>query len=45
VGFNGWGVTRGKRLVVLVAQKALAIAFNGAQTWRRWSRLSDWSTM
>src|SRR5947209_683510 len=37
------GVTRGKRLVVLVGQrKALAIAVKGAQTRRRWSKLRDW---
>ena len=37
------GVTRGKRLVVLVGQrKALAIAIKGAQTRRRWSKLCEW---
>jgi exodeoxyribonuclease V alpha subunit len=37
------GVTRGKRLVVLVGQrKALAIAVKGARTWRRWSKLREW---
>jgi exodeoxyribonuclease V alpha subunit len=37
------GVTRGKRLVVLVGQrKALAIAVKGAQTRRRWSKLREW---
>jgi exodeoxyribonuclease V alpha subunit len=37
------GVTRGKRLVVLVGQrKALAIAVKGARTRRRWSRLRGW---
>jgi exodeoxyribonuclease V alpha subunit len=37
------GVTRGKRLVVLVGQrKALAIAVKGAQARRRWSKLRDW---
>jgi len=36
------GVTRGKRLVVLVGQKrALAIAVKGAQTDRRWSKLGE----
>jgi exodeoxyribonuclease V alpha subunit len=36
------GVTRGKRLVVLVGQKrALAIAVRGQQT-RRWSKLKEW---
>jgi exodeoxyribonuclease V alpha subunit len=37
------GVTRGKRLVVLVGQrKALAIAVKGAGTRRRWSKLREW---
>src|SRR5437762_2327723 len=37
------GVTRGKRLVVLLGQrKALAIGVNGAQTKRRWSKLCEW---
>ena len=37
------GVTRGKRLVVLVGQrKALAIAVKGAQIRRRWSKLGEW---
>jgi len=37
------GVTRGKRLVVLVGQrKALAIAVKGARTRRRWSKLGYW---
>jgi exodeoxyribonuclease V alpha subunit len=37
------GVTRGKRLVVLVGQrKALAIAVKGAQSRRRWSKLREW---
>ena len=37
------GVTRGKRLVVLVGQKrALAIAVRGQQTRRRWSKLKEW---
>ena len=37
------GVTRGKRLVVLVGRrKALAIAVNGAGTRRRWSKLREW---
>jgi exodeoxyribonuclease V alpha subunit len=37
------GVTRGKRLVVLVGQrKALAIPVKGAQTKRRWSKLREW---
>ena len=37
------GVTRGKRLVVLVGQrKALAMAVKGARTRRRWSKLREW---
>jgi exodeoxyribonuclease V alpha subunit len=37
------GVTRGKRLVVLVGQrKALAIAVKGARTRTRWSKLRQW---
>jgi exodeoxyribonuclease V alpha subunit len=37
------GVTRGKRLVVLVGQrKALAIAVKGARVRRRWSKLREW---
>ena len=37
------GVTRGKRLVVLVGQrKALAIAVRGQQIRRRWSKLKEW---
>jgi len=37
------GVTRGKRLVVLVGQrKALAIAVRGGRTRGRWSKLRDW---
>jgi exodeoxyribonuclease V alpha subunit len=36
------GVTRGKRLVVLVGQrKALAIAVKGDRVQRRWSKLSE----
>ena len=36
------GITRGKRLVVLVGQKrALAIAVKGKQVMRRWSKLKD----
>jgi exodeoxyribonuclease V alpha subunit len=36
------GITRGKRLVVLVGQKrALAIAVKGRQVQRRWSKLSE----
>jgi UvrD-like helicase C-terminal domain/ATP-dependent RecD-like DNA helicase SH3 domain len=37
------GVTRGKRLVVLIGQRrALAIAVKGARTRRRWSKLREW---
>jgi exodeoxyribonuclease V alpha subunit len=37
------GMTRGKRLVVLVGQrKALAIAVKGPQARRRWSKLREW---
>ena len=37
------GVTRGKRLAVLVGQvKALAIAVKGARGRRRWSKLREW---
>ena len=37
------GVTRGKKLVVLVGQKkALAIAVAGRQARRRWSKLVEW---
>jgi exodeoxyribonuclease V alpha subunit len=37
------GVTRGKRLVVLVGQrKALAIAVKGARARRRWWKLREW---
>jgi exodeoxyribonuclease V alpha subunit len=39
------GLTRGKRLVVLVGQrKALAIAVRNQGGRRRWSRLRDWLT-
>jgi exodeoxyribonuclease V alpha subunit len=39
------GVTRGKRLVVLVGQrKALAIAVKGSRARRRWSKLREWLT-
>ncbi len=39
------GVTRGKRLVVLMGQrKALAIAVKGARARRRWSKLREWLT-
>jgi exodeoxyribonuclease V alpha subunit len=37
------GVTRGKRLVVLVGQKkAVAIAVRNVSGRRRWSKLQDW---
>jgi exodeoxyribonuclease V alpha subunit len=37
------GVTRGKRLVVLVGQrKAVAIAVRGVSGRRRWSKLNEW---
>jgi exodeoxyribonuclease V alpha subunit len=37
------GVTRGKKLVVLVGQrKALAIAVKGTRAVKRWSKLKDW---
>jgi exodeoxyribonuclease V alpha subunit len=37
------GVTRGRRLVVLVGQKkAVAIAVRNASSRRRWSKLDEW---
>ena len=37
------GVTRGKKLVVLVGQtKALAIAVKNGNSRRRWSKLREW---
>jgi exodeoxyribonuclease V alpha subunit len=37
------GITRGKRLVVLIGQRrALAIAVRGGQAKRRWSKLREW---
>lgn len=37
------GVTRGKRLVVMIGQrKALAMAVRGTQGRRRWSKLGEW---
>ena len=37
------GVTRGRRLVVLVGQrKALAVAVKGSRARRRWSKLREW---
>ena len=37
------GVTRGRKLVVLVAQpKAVAIAVKGQHERRRWSKLREW---
>ena len=39
------GVTRGKRLVVIVGQRrALAMAVRGGDAGRRWSRLKAWMT-
>jgi exodeoxyribonuclease V alpha subunit len=39
------GITRGKRLVVIVGQKrALAIAVRGGRERRRWSKLREWLT-
>ena len=40
------GVTRGKRLVVLVGQKkAVAIAVRNVSGRRRWSKLSEWLSL
>src|SRR5215213_5580509 len=37
------GVTRGKRLVVLIGQrKAIGIAVRGSQAKRRWTKLKEW---
>jgi exodeoxyribonuclease V alpha subunit len=37
------GITRGKRLVVLVGQrKALAIAVRNSRAERRWAKLNQW---
>jgi exodeoxyribonuclease V alpha subunit len=37
------GVTRGKRLVILVGQKkAIAIAVRNVSGRRRWSKLDEW---
>ena len=37
------GVTRGKRLVVLVGQKkAVGIAVRGGQMKKRWTKLREW---
>ena len=37
------GVTRGKRLVVLLGQKkAVAMAVRNVSGWRRWSKLDEW---
>lgn len=39
------GVTRGKKLVVLIGQRrALAIAVRNSNTRRRWSKLGEWLT-
>ena len=40
---NETGITRGRKLVVLVGQsKALAIAVRGSRAVRRWSKLGEW---
>lgn len=40
------GVTRGKRLVILVGEKkAVAIAVKGTSGRRRWSKLAEWLTI
>jgi exodeoxyribonuclease V alpha subunit len=40
------GVTRGRRLVVIVGQRrAIGIAVRGGQSLRRWSKLKDWLEM
>ena len=37
------GVTRGRRLVVIVGQRrAIGIAVRGGQSLRRWSKLKEW---
>jgi len=37
------GITRGRKLVVLVGQKkALAMAVRGSRVVRRWSKLGEW---
>jgi exodeoxyribonuclease V alpha subunit len=37
------GVTRGKRLVVLVGQrKAVGMAVRGRNTKRRWTKMREW---
>jgi exodeoxyribonuclease V alpha subunit len=37
------GVTRGRRLVVIVGQRrAIGIAVRGRQSLRRWSKLNEW---
>jgi exodeoxyribonuclease V alpha subunit len=37
------GITRGRKLVVLVGQKkALAMAVRGSRAVRRWSKLGEW---
>jgi exodeoxyribonuclease V alpha subunit len=39
------GVTRGKRLVVVIGQrKALGIAVRGGQMKSRWTKLKEWLT-
>jgi exodeoxyribonuclease V alpha subunit len=40
------GVTRGRKLVVLVGQKkAVAIAVRGVKNLQRWSKLREWLTL
>ena len=40
------GITRGKRLVVLVGQKkAVAIAVRNVSGRRRWSKLAEWLSL
>ena len=40
---EGFRITRGKRLVVLVGQrKAVAIAVRNVSGRRRWSKLNEW---
>ena len=39
------GITRGRKLMVLVGQKkALAMAVRGLRAVRRWSKLGEWLT-
>jgi hypothetical protein len=36
------GVTRGKRLLVLVGEKAVAVAIRNVSSRCRWSKLGEW---